>query len=115
MNYIQFQKQIEFLLKYASPNIQYRVKKEILKEATDSPEMLELQAKILTLPKVKKAFACQRDNGFFGSVLHGVYFDGFDSTVNLLKRNGVEVTDPRMVKAKDALANWQEYERDHFL
>lgn len=114
MDYIQFQKQVDFLLENASPNIQYRVKKEILKQAIDSPDMLELQAKILNLPKVKKAFACQRENGFFGSVLHGVYFDGFDSTVNLLKRNGVEITDPHMVKAKDALANWQEYERDHF-
>ena len=110
MDYRQFQKQIDYLLENASPNIKYRVKKEILKESTDSLEMMELQAKILTLPKVKKAFACQRENGFFGSVLHGVYFDGFDSTVNLLKRNGVEITEPRMVKAKDALENWQEYE-----
>lgn len=109
-----FQKQIDFLLQHAPVNILYRVKKEILKEAIDTPEMLELQAKILNLPKVKKAFACQRENGFFGSVLHGVYFDGFDSTVNLLKRNGVEITEPRMVKAKESLANWQEYERDHF-
>ncbi len=25
-----------------------------------------------------------------------------------------DITEPRMVKAKEALANWQEYERDHF-
>ena len=110
----RLQKQVEFLLENALPNIQYRVKKEILKEATDTSEMLELQAKILTLPKVKKAFACQRENGFFGSTIHGVYFDGFDSTVNLLKRNGVEITEPRMAKAKEALINWKEYEQDHF-
>ena len=41
-----FQKQIDFLLENAPVNILYRVKKEILKEAIDSPEMLELQAKI---------------------------------------------------------------------
>lgn len=64
MNYKDFQKQVDFLLDNASPNILYRVKKEILDEAIDSPEMMELQAKILTLPKVKKAFACQRENGF---------------------------------------------------
>lgn len=110
----QFQKQIDFLLENASPNIQYRVKKEVLKEATDTSEMMRLQEKILTLPKVKKAFACQRDDGFFGSVLHGVYFDGFDSTVDLLKRNGVEITEPRMVKAKEALTKWQDYKNDHF-
>lgn len=114
MDYKHLQKQVDFLLENASPNIQYRVKKEILKEACDSIEMLELQEKILTLPKVKKAFACQQENGFFGSVLHGAYFDGFDSTVNLLKRNGVEITNPCMVKARVALTNWQNYERDHF-
>lgn len=114
MDYGQFQKQVDFLLENASPNIRYRVKKEILKESIDTSEMMGLQTKILTLPKVKKAFACQRENGFFGSVLHGVYFDGFDSTVNLLKRNGVEIAEPRMVKAKESLANWQEYEQDHF-
>ena len=54
MDYRRFQKQLEFLLENACPNIQYRVKKEILKEATDSLEMLELQAKISVLPKVKK-------------------------------------------------------------
>lgn len=114
MDYRQFQKQVDFLLDNASPNIQYRVKKEILNEAIDTSEMKELQAKILTLPKVKKAFACQLENGFFGSVLHGVYFDGFDSTVNLLKRNGVEITNPRMVSAKEALIEWKDYQKDHF-
>lgn len=114
MDYRQFQKQVGFLLDNASPNIQYRVKKEILGEAIDTSEMVELEERILTLPKIKKAFACQRENGFFGSVLHGGYFDGFDSTVNLLKRNGVEITDPRMVRAKEALIEWQDYQKDHF-
>ena len=109
-----YQKRIDFLLENASSNILYRVKKEILKEDLDSSEMLSLQAQILNLPKVKKAFGCQRENGFFGSVLHGVYFDGFDSTVDLLKRNGVELTDPRMIKAQEALINWKDYEKDHF-
>ena len=108
------QNRIEFLLKNASPNILYRVKKEILQERISSPEMLSLQEQIINLPKVKKAFACQRNNGFFGSVLHGVYFDGFDSTVTLLKNNGVEVTEPRMIKARYALADWDDYEKDHF-
>ncbi len=114
MDYIQFQKQLDFLLENAPSNILYRVKREILKEDITSNEMLSLQSQILNLPKVKKAFACQRENGFFGSVLHGGYFDGFDSTVNLLKRNGVELTNPRMVKAREALTNWKDYEKDHF-
>lgn len=105
---------LKFVFENASPNILYRLKKEILQERTDSPEMLSLQSQILNLPKVKKAFACQRENGFFGSVIHGVYFDGFDSTVELLKKNGVELADPRMVKAREALTEWKDYEKDHF-
>ena len=113
-NILKLREYINFLLENASPNIQYRVKKEILKEQIDTPEMLSLQSQILTLPKVKKAFACQRENGFFGSVLHGVYFDGFDSTVELLKKNGVELTDSHMIKAKKSLIDWKDYEKDHF-
>ena len=109
-----YEKQIGFLLDNAPSNILYRVKKEILKERTDSPEMLSLQSQILNLPKVKKAFACQREDGFFGSVIHGVYFDGFDSTVELLKKNGVELTDPRMLKAREVLTDWKDFEKDHF-
>ena len=110
----KYQKLIDFLLENAPPNILYRVRKEILKEPIDTPEMLELQSKILDLPKVKKAFACQREDGFFGSMLHGVYFDGFDSTLELLKKNGVELTDPRMLKAREALTDWKDYKKDHF-
>lgn len=111
---MKLQNTIAFLLENASPNILYRVKKEILKEEIDSPEMLLLQEQILNLPKVKKALACQRDSGFFGSVIHGVYFDGFDSTVELLKKNGVEPTNPHMIKAREALTHWSDYEKDHF-
>lgn len=111
---MNFQKYIDFLLENAPPNILYRVRKEIIKEPIDTSEMLELQSKILELPKVKKAFACQREDGFFGSVLHGVYFDGFDSTVELLKKNGVELTDPHMVKAREVLTDWKDYKKDHF-
>ena len=111
---MNYQNLIDFLLENAPSNILYRVKKEILQERTDSPEMLSLQEHILNLPKVKKAFACQRENGFFGSVIHGVYFDGFDSTVELLKKNGVELTDPHMVKARESLTHWTDCEKDHF-
>ena len=111
---MNYSKHIDFLLENAPPNILYRVKKEILNESPDVSEMNDLQAQILNLPRVKKAFACQRENGFLGSVIHGVYFDGFDSTVDLLKRNGVELTDARMVKAREALTDWKDYEKDHF-
>lgn len=111
---LNLNKTIDFVLHNAPPNILYRVKKEILHERIDSNEMASLQAQILSLPKVKKAFSCQRETGFFGSVLHGGYFDGFDSTVEFLKRNGVELSEPHMIKARQALIDWTDYEHDHF-
>ena len=112
---LNLNKTIDFVLHNAPPNILYRVKKEILHERIDSNEMASLQAQILSLPKVKKAFSCQRETGFFGSVLHGGYFDGFDSTVEFLKRNGVELSESHMIKARQALIDWTDYEHDHFL
>ncbi len=105
---------LDYLLEYAPVNILYRVKKEILNESVNSTEMHALQEKICDLPKVKKSFACQDTRGFFGSTLHGVYFDGFDSTVELLKKNGVELTNPHFKKAKQALLDWNDYKNDHF-
>ena len=105
---------IDFLLEYAPVNILYRVKRDILHEETDTAEMASLQEKICDLPKVKKAFACQNERGFFGTTLHGIYFDGFDSTVELLKKNGVALSDPHFQKAREALLDWSDYENDHF-
>ena len=109
-----YRKTLDFLLAYAPVNILYRVKREILHEGTDTAEMRALQKKICDLPKVKKAFACQDERGFFGTTLHGVYFDGFDSTVELLKKNGVALSDPHFQKAREALLDWSDYENDHF-
>ncbi|MBR6151714.1 MAG: hypothetical protein IKQ25_10565 [Lachnospiraceae bacterium] len=110
----KYRRLIEFLLENAGVSIKYRVKKEILNVSVESDEMQKLQAEILNLPRVKKAFAAQKEDGFIGNVIHGVYFDGFDSTVNLLKRYGVEITNPNLQRAKESLLNWKNYERDHF-
>ncbi len=111
---MNLQEIFEFTLKNAPANILYRMKRDILGESTDSDEMAALREKILTLPQVKKAFGCQREDGFIGTVIHGCYFGGFDSTVDLLKRNGVETTHPALVKARDCLIHWTDYESDHF-
>lgn len=111
---MNFEQLIEFTMENSSANIKYRILKDILNEPIDTDRMQKLQSEILELPKVRKAFSVQREDGFIGSVIHGGYFDGFDSTVSLLKRYGVEVSNPRMQKAKEALINWTDYERDHF-
>ncbi len=105
---------LEFILKNASANIRYRVKRDILGEDIGSGEMLCLQEEITALPRVKKVLAAQREDGFFGKVIHGSPVDGFDSDVGFLKTNGVEVTNPAMVRAKECLLNWKDYEKDHF-
>lgn len=105
---------IDFILKNGSPNLKYRTKKEILGKSCDTDNMKKLQKQILELPKVKKAFSVQKENGFLGNVLHGGYFDGFDSTVMLLKNNGVEISNPSLQRAKECLLNWRNYEKDHF-
>lgn len=109
-----YQRLIEFLLENAGVSIKYRVKKEILNVSVESDEMQALQAEILDLSRVKKAFAAQKEDGFIGNVIHGAYFDGFDSTVNLLKRYGVEISNPAMQRARECLLNWKDYEKDHF-
>jgi hypothetical protein len=104
---------INFLLEKASANIKYRVKRDILHEPADSVEMQNIQARILELPKIKKTFAGQKANGFLGDVIHGAYFSGFDSNVFYLQLNGVELSNPNMQKAKQALLNWEDNEDEY--
>lgn len=59
----KYQRLIEFLLENAGVSIKYRVKKEILNVSVENDEMQKLQAEILNLPRVKKAFAVQKKMG----------------------------------------------------
>ena len=105
---------IDFLLENASANIKYRVKRDILQEPIDSIEMQNLQEQILELPKIKKTFATQKENGFLGNELHGGYFNGFDTNFSYLLRNGVEISNPNLQRAKQALLNWKYNEDDYY-
>lgn len=89
---MEFSQLLDYTFKNSSANIKYRILKEIYNEPTDTSEMKKLQSEVLALPKVKKAFSLQREDGFIGNVIHSVYFYGFDSTVSLLKRYVVEVS-----------------------
>jgi len=103
-----------YTLENAGAAIKYRMKKEILGRPIDTAEMKELQEKLLLHPHVKKAFGCQREDGFFGTTVHGCYYGGFDSTVDWLKRHGVETDNPNLIRARECLLSWQNYETDHF-
>lgn len=107
-------KLVGFTFENSSANIRYRILRDIYNEPVDTDRMKKLQTEVLNLPKVRKAFSVQREDGFIGNVIHGVYFYGFDSTVSLLKRYGVEITEPRLQKAKEYLIRWTDYEQDSF-
>ena len=111
---MDIKKLVDFTFENSSANIRYRILRDIYNEPVDTDRMKKMQAEILNLPKVRKAFSVQREDGFIGNVIHGIYFYGFDSTVSLLKRYGVEVADPRLQKAKEFLINWTDYEQDSF-
>lgn len=111
---MDFKQLVDFTFENSSANIRYRILRDIYNEPIDSDRMKKLQAEILNLPKVRKAFSIQREDGFIGNVIHGVYFYGFDSTVSLLKRYGVEISEPRLQKAKEFLIHWTDYEQDSF-
>ena len=61
---MNLQQLIDFTMENASVNIQYRILKEIYNESVETNRMRELQENILELPKVKKAFATQQEDGF---------------------------------------------------
>ena len=111
---MDFKELVDFTFENSSVNIRYRILRDIYNEPVDTDRMKKLQADILNLPKVRKAFSIQREDGFIGNVIHGIYFYGFDSTVSLLKRYGVEISDPRLQKAKEFLIHWTDYEQDSF-
>ena len=111
---MEFKKLIDFTYENSSANIRYLILRDIYDEPTDSDRMKKLQTEILNLPKVRKAFSVQREDGFIGNVIHGIYFYGFDSTVLLLKRHGVEISEPHLQKAKEFLIHWTDYEQDSF-
>lgn len=111
---MDFKKLVDFTFENSSANIKYRILRDIYGEPVDTDRMKKLQTELLNLPKVKKAFSVQREDGFIGNVIHGIYFYGFDSTLLLLKRYGVEISEPRLQKAKEFLINWTDYEQDSF-
>ena len=63
-------KMIAFLLENANPSIKRRVKSEILNNLT-SNEAEQYQEQIIQEPMVQHIIACQNENGWIGSGLHG--------------------------------------------
>ena len=81
---------IDYLLENGGSSIQYRMRREILKESPNNSEMLKLQEQIWNNNKVKKLMKRRHEDGWIGDTLHGVPGDGLDSSITFLLGSGIE-------------------------
>jgi len=85
---------IEYLLHYGGDSIQYRVRKEILNENCNTSQMKNYQSNILEKSLIKKVIRSQQSNGLLGIDLHGCAPNALDANINVLLKNGVDLSNP---------------------
>ena len=100
------QRMSEFLLANANPSIKRRVKSEIMHCLTPQEEA-EYQEQILCEPIVKKCFASQLENGWFGHGFHGTsknagQFENQETCTKYLGEKAVDKFTPQLKRAMDA-------------
>lgn len=101
MHIDRFRRELDFLLKFGSPSIQYLVRRDFLGCPTTDADMRKLQSDILELPNIKKLLSTQSDDGWLGTELHGS--SGCDCIITTLLDSGVEPDNPAIVRAVSAL------------
>lgn len=79
---------IEFLKSNGGASVQYRLRRDILNEDSQTSEMRALHDQILVKSAVKKIIRLQHDDGWFGKEIHGV--EGVDTSVWRLLNHGVD-------------------------
>lgn len=94
------QKMIDFLLENANPSIKRSVKTEILGNIT-SEEAYDYQTQIRSEPNIKRAFASQLDNGWFGHGFHGMnknagQFENQETCTKYLAEKAVDKDTPEL-------------------
>lgn len=93
----------EQILPSACPSIQYRIRREILREPPELPGMRDLQDQILMDESVRKVTATQGSDGWLAWNFHG--FKSMESGIRLLCEKGVETDNPVLARALIALEN----------
>jgi hypothetical protein len=88
---------LDELLTCACPSIQYRVRREILRQAPGEPEMQALQARILEDEALQEIAAQQQADGWLGQNFHGR--GGMETGIRLLCEKGVEPDQPILARA----------------
>lgn len=94
-------KSIDFLLENACVSIRYLVYRDILGTQINDPMMKDMREVVLQQKTVQKHLAAQHPDGWLGHELHGG--DGMDCHIGSLLGLGVEVDDPHIQKALNAL------------
>ncbi len=92
---------IDQILFSACPSIQYRIRKELLRQDPHSPEMTVLQNEILQDEAVKRVINSQGSDGWLAWTFHG--YDSMESGIRLLCEKGIEITQPVLASALLAL------------
>ena len=94
---------IDLISENGSPTQKYIISRDILSIDKNSPDMLDLQERIVNSKEVQKILKKQNSDGWFGIYLHGGAGDAMDGSVAKLKELGVEAHHDFMQKAKQAL------------
>ncbi|MDF2542459.1 MAG: hypothetical protein K0S47_2177 [Herbinix sp.] len=96
-------KMITFLLKNANPSIKRRVKNEILYDLALN-EAEEYQAQILQEPMIQHIMACQKENGWIGTSLHGG-IETQEGGTKFLAEKALDKETPVLKRAMDAFVS----------
>lgn len=96
-------KVIDELLEKACPAIRYRVRREILHQPPEMPQLQALQDLILADPAVRQTLAAQGPDGWIARDFHGA--DSMEGGIRLLCEKGMEPSQPPLARALQALTH----------
>ncbi len=96
-------KMISFLLKNANPSIKRRVKNEVLHNLTPE-EAARYQDQIIQEPMIRRITACQKENDWLGTSLHGGY-ETQEGGTKYLAEKALDKNTPVLRRAMEAFAS----------
>jgi hypothetical protein len=96
-DYSFIEETINYLLAHACPPIQYRLRRELLKQPPSSGEMLALQSQILEDRAVKEVLSWQQPDGWIAWNFHGSH--SMEAGIRLLCEKGLVASHPALAKA----------------
>jgi hypothetical protein len=86
-----------YLLEYACPAIQYRLRRELLNQPSTSGDMLALQSRIPEDRAVKEVLSWQQPDGWIAWNFHG--YHSIEAGIRILCEKGLDASHPALAKA----------------